>query len=425
MKSNQWITRTIIAISVLALNHKYAYAQNPIVLKNAVIIDGSAKVKPQKGSILIENGYIKAVYKADKILPKHKYQIIDCEGKFITPGLTDSHVHLATFKKADSLKAIPQTDSILANFVQHGILTVRDMAGDAIFLNKLRTSINKAAQRGPDIFYAAQFAGSSYFNEMRKHGDPNLGLVPWYKAIDHIDQIGSAVKEAKTAGVSGIKIYDSLNKELIQAITKAGKKAGLKIWSHATVFPTKPIYVARAGVTTMSHAHDLIFQQMESDSISSTKAWNEIYKKRLKADSIKLSTLLAAIKKHKVILDATVFPATQNKMMAAQEITRMAHNYGIKISTGTDWIYPTQNDKQPLQSELELLNTKCNMSTIEVIEACVKNGPEAIGLKDRGLIRKGQLAHLLILNSNPLTDLSALFHPEKVIKKGKIVFSRN
>jgi imidazolonepropionase-like amidohydrolase len=68
---------------------------------------------------------------------------------------------------------------------------------------------------------------------------------------------------------------------------------------------------------------------------------------------------------------------------------------------------------------------KSGLSALEAIETLTSHGATVIGLNDRGLIRKGKRADILILDQNPLSDIRALFEPNTVIKKGNIIFDRD
>lgn len=87
-----------------------------LILKNATIIDGDANVKPRIGSIIIENGLIKGVYDQLSKVKEKDADVVDCSGKFIVPGMMDSHVHFATGNLSNIKKARLNTDSILLNY---------------------------------------------------------------------------------------------------------------------------------------------------------------------------------------------------------------------------------------------------------------------------------------------------------------------
>ncbi|WP_316751481.1 amidohydrolase family protein [Pedobacter gandavensis] len=402
------------------------YAQNPkkILLKNATIIDGEATVKPRIGSVLIENGKVKSVSYVPMKDISSQTKVIDCTGKFITPGLMDAHVHLGTADLKNLKRAHATTDSIMGNLLKHGITTVRDMAGNAPFLAECKRKVQEGQVAGPEIFYAAQFAGSGYFKKIGngRDGGVDLGNSAWYRAINSKADVKPAIASAKKAGVTGIKIYADLSKELILEITNEAHQAGLLAWAHGAIFPSKPMDVAKSNVNSMSHANDLVFQQIKGDTIEIGAAWAQLYK-GLKLDDKVRDQLLLEMKKRGTFLDPTVFHAENNKMVNAVLITRRANELGVKIVTGTDWIYPTKNESVPLLDEMKLLLGKCGLSPLQVIEAATWNGALVTGLKDRGLIRVGKRADLLILSSDPLVSLNAFERPEMVIKQGKVAVS--
>ncbi|MGO4290673.1 amidohydrolase family protein [Chitinophaga sp. RAB17] len=400
------------------------HSRGQLLLKNATIIDGDAGVKPRIGSVLIREGIIeKMIY--DGVLPSDKLTVIDCTGQFITPGLMDAHVHLATVNMGDQKGAHMKTDSILQNMIRHGITSVRDMAGDAIFLAEYKRKIATDQLIGPDIFYAAQFAGPGYFAEMKgsSRADKDLGTTPWYRAITPETDLKLAVAEAKGAGASGIKVYADLTKKQIAAITREAHAQGIQVWSHGTVFPAKPADGIAAGVNSLSHAADLCFQQMKGDTLGFHEAWQQLYKKGFTLDTVVQVKLLQGMQQAGIFLDPTIFHASNNKMWNALTITRLAHRIGVKIVTGTDWIYPEKNEAVPLQDEMELLVSKCGFSPAEAIQSATMNSATVTGLHDRGLVRAGKCADLLITNENPYTNLATLFTPAIVIKRGKCVNS--
>ena len=413
------IQKVVLAITLVCSISIPASAQK-ILLTNATIIDGDAMVKPYIGNILINNGNIEFVSNK-KITSKGNTIVLDCSGKYITPGIIDAHVHLATGFDNDIVKSKLITDSILHNMVLHGITSVRDMAGSAPYLAAYKNEINTGKKIGPEIFYAAQFAGPEYF-ELYGRGskEADLGISAWYKAIDANTNIAQAVKEAKTAGVTGIKIYADLNPTEIKEITKEAHRQGILAWAHAAIFPSKPMDVVNAGVNTMSHANDMAFQQLPGDTLDISKAWGELYKKTFTLNTDVQKQMLEIMAKKKIMLDPTVFHASNNNMVSAITITEIAHKSGVKIIAGTDWIYPTKG-AVPLLDELIALTTKCGLTHIEAIQAATVNAAAACGREDRGRVKKGMRADILILNEDPLQNIEALFHPNSIILYGQIM----
>lgn len=390
----------------------------PILIRNITIIDGDAARKPRVGSLLIENGIIKKISYRKKIKTGTNVIVLDGTGRYVVPGMMDAHVHLGTGDLSDPQRARKQTDSILYNMVRHGITTLRDMAGDARFLQQLSEAAANGNLYSPDVCYAAQFAGPEYFRIMGngRRGQGPGGELPWARSITDTSNIAQAVADAKACGATGIKIYADISATLVAKITAEAKQQGLLAWSHAAVNPALPVDVAAAGVNSMSHANDLVFQQFPSGTPLG-KVWEAIYK-GLKADSVLLFPVLQEMEKNKIYFDPTLFHAANNKMINAALIARWAQEKGVLFVAGTDWIYPTGNEAVPLLDELKHLGSDAGLSNAAIIQAATLNSARVTGLHDRGLVREGMRADLLVLNGDPLLDISVLFSPQTVIRKG-------
>ncbi|SKA38186.1 Imidazolonepropionase [Chitinophaga eiseniae] len=414
MKKIYWIVGLLACVI-----HGNAQHSRTLLLKNATIIDGDASVAPRKGNVLLRQGMIAGVLYDSTVAAD---SVIDCTGKFITPGLMDAHVHLATMGMDHQQAAERTTDSILQNMLRHGITTVRDMAGDAVFLARYSRLAATGQLLSPDIFYAAQFAGPGYFELVGKGSreSADLGTTPWYCAITPQTDLRLAVAAAKGAGVTGIKVYADLSREQIAAITQEAHRQGIQVWSHGAVFPAKPADAVAAGANSLSHANDLCFQQLPGDTLEISGAWQQLYKGFVLDTSVQIS-LLKQMKEKGIFLDPTVFHAGNNKMENAFIITRLAHRLGVSVVAGTDWIYPAKAEPVPLMEEMKLLVARCGMSPAQVLQCATLNGALVTGLKDRGLVRADKKADLLILDADPLKDVTRLFSPKIVIKHGIVL----
>lgn len=413
--------RLFIFLLMFGISHCVLAQSSSVLLTNAMIIDGDAGVAPRIGSILIEDGMIRKLSSGKKIRTSAGSMVIDCTGKFIVPGMLDAHVHLGTGNLSNIPKARLQTDSILYNMIRHGITTVRDMAGEADYLRTLSTAAESNNFYSPSIYFAAQFAGPEYFRMLGggRKGQKIGGDLPWAKSITDTSDIAAAVAAAKACGATGIKIYAELSAALVASITKEAKKQGLLAWAHASVNPASPASIAAAGVNSMSHANDLVFQQFP-EGTDLGKMWGAIYK-GLKADSATLFPVLLTMRNKRIFFDPTLFHASNNNMKNAVVIANWAHQVGVPFVAGTDWIYPAANEPVPLLDELKHLSIDAKLSNIDIIQAVTVNAARVTGLHDRGLIRKGMRADLLILSSDPLKALDALFTPHTVIRKGVLL----
>ena len=106
--------------------------------------------------------------------------IVDIRGKYLMPGLINSHVHLATLANPSAAK------SYLRRELYSGVTAVRDMAGDVRLLSELKREAEFDEIPSPEIYYAAAMAGPAFFKDPRTHDAARgrtAGEVPWMQAI--------------------------------------------------------------------------------------------------------------------------------------------------------------------------------------------------------------------------------------------------
>lgn len=380
------------------------------ILKNGFIFDD--KFELHKGSLVITDATITAISYDNKLSEYVGAIIIDITGKYVLPGLIDTHVHLATAPDPDREKNNQYMKDQLSRMIYAGITTVRDMTGNAIILADYKRASKLNQLPAPSIFYAAQFAGPAYFNLMRKHSKEDKDS-PWERTITDTTDIKMAVAEAKGAGVTGIKIYNDLSPNIIKKIVKEAKRQRLQSWSHAAVFPATPTAVARAKVNSMSHAFDIPYDFSEGKM--------DHHKKPPPIDTLKMDKLLRLMKANTIILDATNYMGKNNIFFDGMKITKRAHELGVKVSTGTDWPYLLEEaGTTPLFKEIKILTTDCNFSNKDALVSATKIGAESIGLKDRGVLEAGKRADIYITNSDPVENIENLKDGFITIKSGII-----
>lgn len=391
-----------------------------LVLKNGSIIrltsEGSSM---NKGTIVIENEKIIEVNYKDLTKVYPNAETIDLQGKYLLPGLIDSHVHLATVPKTNRYENNEFMEKQLDEMLYSGITSVRDMTGNGIILADYTRASRLNHIPAPEIFYAAQFAGPEYFKEMRSYASQSESKTdsPWEQTITDTTNVELAIARAKGAGVTGIKIYAELTPQLVAKITKEAHAQGLKAWSHSAVFPASPYVIAETKVNTMSHAWDIMYGLNDDYNITRSSLSEEINYKQL-------DRLLLLMKKNNIILDATNYIAENNYMTNGVKITKRAHELGVKISVGTDWPYAYESEI-PLFKEMRLLIDKCGFTNAQVLYSATKIGAESIGVADRGVLEPSKRADILITNKNPLEDIENIKEHYITIKSGIIYKKRN
>jgi len=414
-----------------------AAAPKPLLLTHVGLIDGTGSPVRRDMTIEITGKRITAVYPDGSRAAPKDAEVRDLGGKYVIPGLIDAHVHIT-----DAEPDIAHYRTFLHALLLGGVTGIRDMAGDDRLLQYLAEQANSDAFASPDIFYVALMAGPSFFKEdvraqAASKGEP-LGFAPWMQAITAKTDIPLAVAEAKGTGATGIKLYANLPAALVKAITAEAHRQGLRVWTHATIFPAKPSDAVDAGVETISHSPYLVWEAAPNvPDDYKMRAMGDF--EHVKPDAPQILALFDAMKKRGTILDATLLVFKNEAehhpqsvgagvMPWSYAVTKLAHQRGVLIDAGTDDAgFPYGKDGPDLgqlpsvHQEMALLVRHAGFTPVQAIEAATEVGAAALGQSaKRGTITPGKLADLVVLDADPSHDIHNTTKIDFVVKHGRV-----
>jgi imidazolonepropionase-like amidohydrolase len=395
-----------------------------IVLVGVTVFDGTGhQVRPNQ-SVLIKGERIAAIFPTGSHPLPAGATIYNLTGRYLIPGLIDTHVHVATDPSGEDSRV--RTERRLRMALLGGVTAVRDMAGDVRALASLQRDALLGEIASPDIYYAALFAGPPFFADPRTH-DASRGLiagqVPWMRAITDTTDIHQAVAEARGTGATAIKLYAALSGELARRITTEAHTQGLMVWAHAALRPARPIEVVEAGVDAISHAN---LVALAVDSTRRATALHAPANEPLDIEDAGLDTLFSTMVRRHTIFEPTllVFADSPPVLRVAGAIARRAHRRGVTIIAGTDTLAGADSDSlilPNLHRELELLVTLAGLSPAEVLESATRDAAVVLGAQGiRGTIEVGKLADLVVLRSDPLLDIRNTRSIQLVMKRGRV-----
>ncbi|SEO19741.1 Imidazolonepropionase [Mucilaginibacter sp. OK283] len=404
-----------------------SYAQfkpHLLVLNDATIIDAGHQAPAMHQTVVIMDGRITEILPTGTRTFPDSAVVVSLKGKYLLPGLIDSHVHMATDPSGTDNRS--HTLEALKQMLYSGITTVRDMAGDGRVLAELGRDANEGEITSPEIYYSALMAGPSFFSDPRTQAATKGGMagnMPYMKAVTDTTNMLLAVAQAKGCGASGIKLYANLSGVLANKIVDEAKRQNMSVWSHAWLQGAKPSDLVKAGCISISHAPLLIYEKIDKVPDFWKKSHHDaaFWDKAVPA----LDELFSQMKQHHTVFDATLLTykkwATSDTSMQwdyeiAKRITARAYKAGVTICAGTD-----DDQEQFVQDEMRLLITDAAFSPFDAIVAATKNSAAALNLQaTKGSIGVGMDADLLVLTHNPLNDIDNIKSVEMVIKRGRI-----
>ncbi|MFP7673448.1 amidohydrolase family protein [Marivita sp. S0852] len=421
-----------------------AFAQegpSPIVIKGAAIFDGTSEDLITGSDVRIENGMISAV---GPDLSTEDAEIIDATGLTLTPGLTDAHTHIMWHDEIEELiyGSPHEYTGVMAaegahRMLMRGFTTVRDAGGPSFGLKK---AIDAGVIAGPRIlpsgFFISQTSGHGDFEPRMNYLSPYFTgqldpayLRGWTITGDGKAEVMKAAREALRYGASQIKImgsgsitgaHDPLDVteytlEELQAIVGEAQKWGTYAKIHAYSDASVQNAIT-AGVRSVEHG---LFASEESMQM-------------MKDNDVFFSTqyLTYSVPADQTGLTGDALPKFIQAQEGATAGYERAKAFGLKVAWGTDILGTI--DKGPSQS-LEFVARTPYYTPREILMQATSGNAELFersGLRHPyrdgplGVVAPGAYADLLLVNGNPLDDISVLTTPDTslaLIMKGGII----
>jgi imidazolonepropionase-like amidohydrolase len=413
------VTLSLSLLFFTALTLSGSAQEEWLAVEGGTLFDGTGAVR-QDHSILVRGQEIQEVAPLGHPPPPRNARRFDARGKFILPGLIDLHFHF-------NVRIDPKISPWLPlHFLANGVTTLREM-GNWIVEENQRWSAEIQA-RGlpvPRLLYTGPVLDGA--NPLI----PDQSLV----LLDEMD----ARREANRLldqGASSLKVYSRLPLNLVRVVIEEAHRRGRPVHSHLGI--VDPRDAIAAGLDGIEHATSLCriflspreseaFRQasLKEGNPGSMRIWT-----RADPAGPEAAALIELMLRHKINLDSTLAlhearreARDEDRVKAVRNMADFTVRYqraGGSVTIGSHGKVPNAPPGLGFHRELEM-HVEAGMSPSDALQAATRVGARALRLEDRGVIAKGKLADLVILDGDPLQDISNLRRVHAVILGGKIL----
>jgi imidazolonepropionase-like amidohydrolase len=394
----------------------------PLALIGATVIDVTGKPPIPNAVVLIEGDRIVAAGPRSTIKIPDGAKMIDATGRFLLPGLWDMHAHFY------------QTEFGPA-YLAAGITTARDVGNDIEFGTSLRDAAKEKRGLGPRMLLAGYIDGKD------GHG--------FDVQVETPEEARAAVQRYKEAGYEQVKIRNKVKPETLKVICAEAHRLGMTVTGHVPD-GMNALQAVDAGMDQISHlnyAETGFFPNRNRNNLPLT----------INLTASNVTNALKFFKEHGTVIDptdavlelmirpmnipietfepgVTKIPAELTEQInkkggSAEEaqglrmvldvflkITGALHRAGVPIVAGTDVGVPGHT----LYRELELY-VKAGLTPLEAIQTATIVPARVIKLDSEvGTIEAGKRADLVILDANPLDNISNIRKVRFVVTQGRL-----
>ena len=411
-------------------------------ITNVSVIPMDREVVLGDQTVLIINGNIVDFGRSDSVQIPSGFTVIEGKGKFLVPGLYDMHAHFY-YEQGDNVNTCEKELKLM---LANGITTARIQCGDSVYL-QARQHVETGKWKGPELFISS----------------PQLvGAWPWggkmFAAICKTpEEAQRAVKRYKKEGYDEIKITFGITPEVYTAIVKTARKENIKVTGHVGPQVKLPAALwARQQNEHMDEFIDMLLPDTSynhGQSVSDMNLWRrQAWETVPHLDERRIPRLVDMVKEANIYVTPTNFfffsffgrGIDEKTAMASpqyqfipsvikQEATRVREQYfknmppgtsraryieirkritrelwkaGVKLMAGSDspqWYSVTGF---ALHDELRTM-VECGLTPFAALQTATVNPATYLGIsKTHGTIAKGKRANLILLNANPLLDIT-------------------
>ncbi len=456
-----WQTYSLENVDKAKVLYREMRRNRALLIRGPRIFTGDQTVI-SSGAVLLRDGKIAEVYpEAPAVTKTTRAEVIEAAGKTLMPGLIDAHVHLVapggvppSINDFDPEKAISRG---LAAYLYSGVVAVKSLGDPSTALRRPRENVADGKRLGAEVLHTGRMFttpgghGTEYFKNLpeaiRAMAEKEMLYLPKSpeearRQVDELHLAGaSGVKAILESGFGGL-LFARMDTAVFEAIADQARLRKLPVAAHTgDVRDVRDAVAAQVAVIEHGSAREAIPEEVFTAMAKAGTAYDPTLSvveavdllrsgrsdplERTLVEQVAPAGLIAATKKalqepanREKFKQAAEYPV---RLETAMENLRRAWKAGVKLVAGTDSGNFLLVHGPAIHRELQLW-VRAGIPPAVALQAATANAAKLLGIERRvGRVQKGMEASLLLVDGNPLEDISATERISVVFFKGERV----
>ncbi|MGE0587839.1 MAG: amidohydrolase family protein [Cyclobacteriaceae bacterium] len=403
------------------------------IFRNISVIPMDQERVLEKQDVLVSEGKVVAIGETGNVPYNDDATVIDGTGKFLLPGLAEMHAHVPPVDDIEPMK------EVLSLFLANGVTTIRGMLGHPRHL-ELREKINNGEILGPHFYTTGpSFNGNT---------------------VKTAEEGAQKVRDQKSAGYDYLKLHPGLTPETFGAIASTANEVGIPFVGHVS-FDVGIQRAIDAGYSSIDHMDgfvEALVPNIEKIGEEGNGLFG-IYSSPM-ADTTRIPQIIQGFKEHNIWMvptqalaerwmspiEGSVFlnapemkymkqetldnwgnakaslladerfdsQKVENYIELRRKLIRECQEAGVGILLGSDAPQIFNVPGFSVHHELKYL-VDAGLTPYEALETGTSNVAKYFGEDNAGVIQAGAVSDLVVLNANPLEDISNTTSIESVM----------
>jgi imidazolonepropionase-like amidohydrolase len=422
MKLHSFLLIAIIVI--IGCKEREQSAKRVTAFTGATLIDGSGSAPISGGVLLVGDGRVLAMGSKESVDIPGDAIIIDVTGKFIVPGIINTHGHVGETKGIEGGHySAENVKDNLKIYARYGVTTVISLGGDKTEAVPFR-AVNDTTTGRARLFIAGEVITGATPEEAVAAVERNHAMGVDFMKIRIDDNLGTATK---------------MTEQVYQAVIKRSHELGYKIASHMYYLDDAQ-KLLDAGTDMMAHSvrdkpvDEKFIIQMKEKQIPYCATLTRELSTFVYGDTAEFFSDPFFLREYdNATIQPLLDPARQSLMAAStsaktykQQLPvamgnlKVLFDRGVPIVFGTDSGVPTRFMGYFEHVEMKMM-ADAGLTPMEIIVSATRDAAKHMGLKDLGTLSPGNYADFIVLDSDPIQNILNMREISRVYINGSAV----